>query len=94
MIVGKAVKMAEMMNVPIIGLVENMSYAVCPDCGKHISVFGCSHIDETAQKFGLKVLAKLPINPELAVRVDNGSIEGFDCPEAESIADAIEGFRK
>ena len=94
MIVGKAVKMAEMMNVPIIGLVENMSYAVCPDCGKHISVFGCSHIDETAQKFGLKVLAKLPINPELAVRVDNGSIEGFDCPEAESIADAVEGFCK
>ena len=92
MIVGKAVKMAEMMNVPIIGLVENMSYAVCPDCGKHISVFGCSHIDETAQKFGLKVLAKLPIDPELAVRVDNGSIEGFDCPEAESIADAVEGF--
>lgn len=94
MIVGKAVKMAEMMNVPIIGLVENMSYAVCPDCGKHISVFGCSHIDETAQKFGLKVLAKLPINPELAVRVDNGSIEGFECPEAEPIADAVEKFCK
>lgn len=92
MIVGKAVKMAEMMNVPIIGLVENMSYAVCPDCGKHLSVFGCSHIDETAEKFGLKVLAKLPINPELAVRVDNGSIEGFDCSEAEPIADAVEEF--
>ena len=74
MIVGKAVKMAEMMNVPIIGLVENMSYAVCPDCGKHMNVFGLSHIDETAQKFGLKVLAKLPINPELAGRVDNGKI--------------------
>ena len=94
MIVGKAVKMAEMMNVPIIGLVENMSYAVCPDCGKHLSVFGCSHIDETAEKFGIKVLAKLPINPELAVRVDNGSIEGFDCPEAEPIADAVEEFCK
>ncbi|MCI5668034.1 MAG: Mrp/NBP35 family ATP-binding protein [Oscillospiraceae bacterium] len=94
MIVGKAVKMADMMNVPIIGLVENMSYAVCPDCGKHLSVFGCSHIDETAEKFGLKVLAKLPINPELAVRVDNGSIEGFDCPEAEPIADAVEEFCK
>lgn len=94
MIVGKAVKMAEMMNVPIIGLVENMSYAVCPDCGKHLSVFGCSHIDETAEKFGLKVLAKLPIDPELAVRVDNGSIEGFDCPEAEPIADAVEEFCK
>lgn len=94
MIVGKAVKMAEMMNVPIIGLVENMSYAVCPDCGKHISVFGCSHIDETAEKFGLKVLAKLPINPELAVRVDNGSVEGFNCPEAEAVADAAEEFCK
>lgn len=94
MIVGKAVKMAEMMNVPIIGLVENMSYAVCPDCGKHLSVFGCSHIDETAEKFGIKVLAKLPIDPELAVRVDNGSIEGFDCPEAEPIADAVEEFCK
>ncbi len=94
MIVGKAVKMAEMMNVPIIGLVENMSYAVCPDCGNHISVFGCSHIDETAEKFGLKVLAKLPINPELAVRVDNGSVEGFNCPEAEAIADAAEEFCK
>lgn len=94
MIVGKAVKMAEMMNVPIIGLVENMSYAVCPDCGKHISVFGCSHIDETAEKFGLKVLAKLPINPELAVRVDNGTVEGFSCPEAETIADAAEEFCK
>ncbi len=94
MIVGKAVKMAEMMNVPIIGLVENMSYAVCPDCGKRLSVFGCSHIEETAQKFGLKVLAKLPIAPELAVRVDNGSIEGFECPEAEPIADAAENFCK
>lgn len=90
MIVGKAVKMAEMMNVPIIGLVENMSYVVCPDCGKHISVFGVSHIDEIAEKFGLKVLAKLPINPELAARVDNGTIEGFNCPEAEDIADNVE----
>ena len=94
MIVGKAVKMAEMMNVPIIGLVENMSYAVCPDCGKHINVFGASHIDQTAEKFGLKVLAKLPIDPELAVRVDNGTVEGFRCPEAEPIADAAEDFCK
>ena len=86
--------MAEMMNVPIIGLVENMSYAVCPDCGKHINVFGASHIDQTAEKFGLKVLAKLPIDPELAVRVDNGTVEGFRCPEAEPIADAAEDFCK
>jgi len=92
MIVGKAVKMAEVMNIPIIGLAENMSYAVCPDCGKKINVFGNSHIDETAEKFGLKVLAKLPIDPTLAERVDNGSIEGFSCPEAEAVADALEGL--
>lgn len=91
MIVGKAVKMAEMMNVKVIGLVENMSYAVCPDCGKHINVFGASHIDETANKFGLDVIAKLPINPALAERVDAGAVEGFECPEAEGIAEAVEG---
>lgn len=72
----------------------DVAWGDCPDCGKHMNVFGLSHIDETAQKFGLKVLAKLPINPELAGRVDNGTIEGFTCPEAEPIADAAEEFCK
>lgn len=94
MIVGKAVKMAEMMNVPIIGLVENMSYAVCPDCGKQIKVFGESHIEETAQKFGLKVLAKLPIDPETAGLVDKGLLELTESDSAEPIADAVEEFCK
>lgn len=94
MIVGKAVKMAEMMNVPIIGLVENMSYAVCPDCGKQIKVFGESHIEETAQKFGLKVLAKLPIDPETAGLVDKGLLELTESDAAEPIADAVEEFCK
>ena len=58
---GKAVQMAQMMHVPILGLVENMSYAVCPDCGKHIHVFGDSHVDEIAAKYKLPVLAKMPI---------------------------------
>ena len=77
MIVGKAVQMAKMMNVPILGLVENMSYAVCPDCGKHINVFGDSHVDEIADKYKLPVLAKMPIDPELAKEADAGMIEMF-----------------
>ena len=72
MIVAKAVNMAEMMKVPMLGLVENMSYVVCPDCGKHINVFGDSHVDEVAAKHGLPVLAKCPIDPELARLSDAG----------------------
>ena len=77
MIVGKAVQMAQMMHVPILGLVENMSYAVCPDCGKHINIFGDSHVDEIADKYKLPVLAKMPIDPELAKEADAGMIEMF-----------------
>lgn len=75
MIVAKAVKMAQKMNIPIIGLVENMSYLECPDCGKKISVFGESHIDEIAKEYNIPVLAKLPIDPKIAEHVDNGTIE-------------------
>lgn len=94
MIVGKAVKMAKMMNVPIVGLVENMSYFECPDCGRHISVFGDSHIDDIAGKFGLKVLAKLPIDPETAKLVDSGMLELTETTAADPIADAVEEFCK
>lgn len=75
MIVAKAVKMAQKMDIPILGLVENMSYLECPDCGKKISVFGESHIDEIAKKYNIPVLAKLPIDPKVAEHVDNGTIE-------------------
>ncbi len=75
MIVTKAVNMAKKMDVPILGLVENMSYLECPDCGKKISVFGESHIDEIAKTFDLPVLAKLPIAPVIAQHVDAGTIE-------------------
>ena len=77
MIVAKAVNMAEMMKVPMLGIVENMSYIVCPDCGKHINVFGDSHVDEIADKYKLPVLAKMPIDPELAKEADAGMIEVF-----------------
>ena len=66
MIVSKAVKMAELMNVPILGLVENMSYFKCPDCGKEHKIFGDSHIDKIAEEYGTRVLAKVPIDPDLA----------------------------
>ena len=77
MIVGKAVQMAEMMKVPVLGIIENMSYAVCPHCGKHIQVFGDSHVEQTAEKYHLPVLAKMPIDPELAKEADAGMIETY-----------------
>lgn len=75
MIVGKAVNMAKKMDIPILGIVENMSYLECPDCGKKISVFGESHIDDVAAEYQIPVLAKIPIQPETARMVDEGSIE-------------------
>ncbi|HHX62845.1 MAG TPA: P-loop NTPase [Epulopiscium sp.] len=78
MIVAKAVKMANMMNIPILGLVENMSYFKCPDNGKDYKIFGESHIEEIAKEYDIKVLAKLPIDPEIAAACDRGEIEGYD----------------
>lgn len=78
MIVTKAVKMAELMNIPIYGLVENMSYFTCPDNGKDYKIFGDSHIDEIAKEHNLSVIAKLPINPELAAACDKGEVESIN----------------
>ena len=75
MIVSKAVKMANMMHIPVLGFVENYSYLECPDCGKKIEVFGKSHLDEVAKSFDLPVLAKLPIDPKVAEAFDNGLME-------------------
>ncbi len=94
MIVSKAVNMANMMNVPIIGLVENMSYLQCPDCGKKIEVFGKSHLDNTAAHYGLKVLAKLPIDPKVAAACDNGAVEDLELTELAPAADVIEELIK
>lgn len=80
MIVAKAVNMAKKMNVPILGLIENMSYLNCPDCGKKIAVFGESHIDEVAESHGLDVLAKIPIDPQIAAAVDGGMVEYLEAP--------------
>lgn len=78
MIVSKAVKMAEMMRIPILGIVENMSYFRCPDNGKHYEIFGNSHIDEIAEKHQLEVLAKIPIDPLVAKACDSGTIDQID----------------
>ena len=75
MIVSKAANMAAMMNIPVLGLVENLSYVKCPDCGKEIKVFGESHIEEIAQKFGYDLLARIPMDPKLSALVDRGMIE-------------------
>lgn len=75
MIVQKAVNMAQMMNVPILGIVENMSYITCPDCGRKISVFGESRVDALALEYGIPAVAKLPIDPELTRAADCGRIE-------------------
>ena len=90
MIVAKAVKMAEMMNIPVLGIVENMSYVKCPDCGKEIKVFGDSHVEQIAQPYGLEVLARIPMDPSLASLCDKGALELMECDAMEGAADIIE----
>ncbi len=90
MIVKKAANMANMMNIRVLGLVENMSYAVCPDCGKHIEVFGKSRIDETAAEFGYDVLGKLPFDNRLAALCDKGALELCEETYLTAAADNIE----
>ncbi len=89
MIVNKAFNMARLMNVPVLGLVENMSYYECPDCKKKLNIFGESQIDATAAELGVPVLAKLPINPDVARLVDEGRIEDIDCPELDEFVSVL-----
>ena len=90
MIVEKAVKMAQMMNVPILGIVENMSYFMCPNCGEKHHIYGESKIEEIAEKFNTKLLAKLPIDPDLAKCVDRGMVELYSGDFMENAADELE----
>ena len=91
MVVEKAVKMAEMMEVPILGLVENMSYVACPDCGKKIYLFGEGKTAQAATRHNLKLLAQMPIDPALAALTDAGSIEDFQGDWLNAAANAVEG---
>ena len=87
MIVSKAVQMAEMMHIPTLGVVENYSYLLCPDCGRRIEVFGSSHLDEVASRFQLPVLARLPIDPAVAQACDSGQMETL---LTDSMAQAVD----
>ena len=89
MIVNKALNMAKLMDVPVLGLIENMSYYECPDCGKKLEIFGKSRIDETAAEAGLPVLAKLPIDPNVTRLVDEGKIEEAECKELDGFIEAL-----
>ena len=91
MIVAKAVKMAQMMNVPIIGIIENMSYVECPGCKERIEVFGKSHVDEVAAEYNLPVLGKIPMTPAIAAASDAGDIESL---EGDWFTDAVAAIEK
>lgn len=90
MIVEKAVNMAKLMDIPVLGLVENFSYILCPDCGKQIPLFGESHVEEVAEHFGLPILGKLPLDPRLASACDKGMIELAVTDPIEHAADVVE----
>lgn len=89
LIVGKAVKMAQKMNVPILGLVENMSYLTCTGCGKELEIFGPSKVEKTAKEFGLPVAVRLPLNPAVAKAVDDGQIETVRQENINPLADKL-----
>ena len=91
-IVEKAVNMANMMNIPILGIVENMSYVKCPDCGKEITIFGKSNIDQIAKNFNLPVLARLPMEESTSSAVDAGDVESINMPELEEAAKKVESL--
>ena len=93
MIVEKAANMAQMMNIPVIGLVENMAYFRCPDCGREYEIYGKSHINEVAEKFGYKVLARIPVDPKLASLCDKGMIELMDNDYLDKAAEEIEKLK-
>ena len=90
MIVAKAVKMAQMMHIPVLGFVENYAYLECPDCGKKINVFGQSRLDEVAEAFGLPILARLPIDPKVAEAYDSGMMETVNTDHLAGVVEAAE----
>ena len=92
MIVGKAIKMAQMMNIPILGLVENMSYVLCPDCGKRIHLFGESKLDSVAADYGIATIDRLPIEPSWAAQCDSGTIEAIAGTVLDAIVAQIQGL--
>lgn len=89
MIVGKAANMAKMMNIPVLGVVENMSYVACPDCGKTIEVFGPSRLETVCQEYGFDALSRIPLDPSYAALCDAGKIEEVECAPMMEAADRV-----
>ena len=94
MIVQKAVKMAQMMNIPLTALVENMSYFICPDCGKEHEIFGKGRAADTAKTFGIPAVARLPLNADISAAADRGGVEGLSLPQLEPVLAALENIKK
>ena len=94
LIVSKAVKMANMMHIPVIGIVENMSYFKCTDCGHETKLFGESHIEDIVKKFSIPLLARIPIDPKIAQACDRGEIEELDVEWVEDAVLAIRNLKK
>ena len=94
MIVNKAVSMANMMNIPIVGVVENMSYVECPDCGKKIYLYGESHIDKVCADNHIPLLGQIPIAPSITVSCDSGKIEDENCSYLDYAVEAISSLKK
>ena len=93
MIVGKAVNMAKDMSIPILGLVENMSYVTCPDCQKEIKVFGESKLESVAHKYGIELTSKIPLGPQLSAACDLGEIEKFEGHWLDSLIPVIKNIK-
>lgn len=89
MIVEKSVRMAEMLEKKVLGLVENMSFFTCPDCGKRLEIFGPSRVDELAARHHIPVACRLPINPAFAAAVDRGAVESLECPDLAPLVDVL-----
>jgi Mrp family chromosome partitioning ATPase len=89
-VVKKAVKMASMLDIPLFGMLENMSYVSCPDCGRRIELFGPSHAKEAAESMGLAFLGSMPIDPQLTALADRGAIEDYQLPLAAELAADID----
>jgi Mrp family chromosome partitioning ATPase len=94
MIVKKALNMAQLMNIPVIGLVENMSYVKCPDCGKELHIFGESKAEELCEAYGIPFLGRVPLDPNLASLCDKGIIELMENDYLDKAADAVAEFCK
>ena len=90
MIVEKAMHMAQMMNIPVLGIVENMAYFQCDECGKRHYIFGKSHLEDIAARNGIGLTAQMPLDPALAAACDAGRIEMFDAPWLDGVADALQ----